>query len=228
MALGDAAPQRAGERLRRLMTAVAPEADWHTESLGVVTRRILRGRSQVIGELLDCVVTCPSCEEQMSIEVTVAELCGADLDDTEPDTVQITRGGITVVARPLTPADLDAAAGAASLDAARWKLIERCVLAVSPDVPVSDLEPELIAAIGCGIDEADPLVDPMLALVCPECDTGFVAGLDVTSFVYNELAARGSRLLYEVDALAQRYGWSESEILALSPERRARYVELVG
>ena len=41
-----------------------------------------------------------------------------------------------------------------------------------------------------------------------------------------EMAAR--RLLPEVHALASSYGWSEKEILALSPARRRSYIALLG
>jgi hypothetical protein len=35
-------------------------------------------------------------------------------------------------------------------------------------------------------------------------------------------------LLAEVHSLARAYGWTESEILALSPQRRSTYLEMVG
>ena len=42
-----------------------------------------------------------------------------------------------------------------------------------------------------------------------------------------ELEAQAKRLLRSVHVLASAYGWSESEILALSEARRDAYVELV-
>jgi hypothetical protein len=35
-------------------------------------------------------------------------------------------------------------------------------------------------------------------------------------------------LLREIEALARAYGWSEREILDLSPQRRHTYLELVS
>ena len=40
-------------------------------------------------------------------------------------------------------------------------------------------------------------------------------------------SARAGALLHEVHRLASAYGWSEAQILALSPARRAQYLALV-
>jgi len=230
IALGDAAPQGIDDRLERLMAVVQP-ADgaqpWRKQSLGAVTRAVLNARVEVIGETLECVATCPDCAESMSMEVTVSELCVAL---TPPATVQIRHDGIAVVGRAPTASDLAVAASQGSFGAARQSLIESCIVAAAKldgtPIPIADLAAAAIDAIGRAIDEADPLVDPSFALTCPECNDAFSASLDAASLVYGELAARGAELLYQVDALALRYGWSESEILSLSASRRDRYLEL--
>jgi hypothetical protein len=110
-------------------------------------------------------------------------------------------------------------------------LVDRCVTAAAVGgVPIAPagLSEDAICAVGELLDDLDPLADPVFALTCPECDADFEAALDAAGYVYGELSSRGRRLLYEVDALALRYGWSEAQILDLSPARRARYLELAG
>jgi hypothetical protein len=51
--------------------------------------------------------------------------------------------------------------------------------------------------------------------------------LDPADYFYRELAASSRRLLLQIHALAGAYGWTEAEILALSPPRRATYVKLI-
>jgi hypothetical protein len=51
---------------------------------------------------------------------------------------------------------------------------------------------------------------------------------DAGSFFWSELGAWARRLLHEIHSLARAYGWSESEILTLSPARRQAYLELIG
>jgi hypothetical protein len=50
---------------------------------------------------------------------------------------------------------------------------------------------------------------------------------DVGSFVWTEFSVWAQKRLEEVHLLASAYGWSEAEILELSPVRRRYYVEAV-
>jgi hypothetical protein len=74
--------------------------------------------------------------------------------------------------------------------------------------------------------EADPLAEVLVDHSCSACGGAFTADLDVGSFVWAELQARARRLMKEVDLLARAYGWTETEVLALSERRRAAYLEL--
>ena len=76
------------------------------------------------------------------------------------------------------------------------------------------------------MSEADPLAEVLVDVVCPGCETEFVADLDVGAFVWAEVHARARRLLHEVDVLARAYGWTEAEVLALGDQRREEYLTL--
>jgi hypothetical protein len=65
-------------------------------------------------------------------------------------------------------------------------------------------------------------------LTCPECGAQWSAPMDCGDVLWSELQVRAERLLLDVDALARAYGWSESQVLALSPTRRAAYLQLIG
>jgi hypothetical protein len=82
-------------------------------------------------------------------------------------------------------------------------------------------------AIGERLASADPLAETRLALACPSCHHAWDAGFDIGQFVWAEVEALARRVLWEVHALASAYGWSESITLALSPARRAMYLQLV-
>ena len=81
--------------------------------------------------------------------------------------------------------------------------------------------------IGERMAVADPLAETRLTLHCPKCEYDWEATLDIVAFVWAEIEARARRLLLEIHTLASAYGWSETQILALSENRRARYVEMV-
>jgi hypothetical protein len=45
--------------------------------------------------------------------------------------------------------------------------------------------------------------------------------------LWEEIASRAQRLMDDVHVLAQGYGWTEPEVLALSDARRTAYLERV-
>lgn len=75
--------------------------------------------------------------------------------------------------------------------------------------------------------EADPLVAFSVVCACPACGHETEREVDLEGLALQRLAARQRALLHEVHALASRYGWTESEIFAVTPARRARYLELI-
>jgi hypothetical protein len=66
-----------------------------------------------------------------------------------------------------------------------------------------------------------------LHLSCSACGGAWDRPLDIGQFLWDEISAEAHRLAREVHALARAYGWSEAEILGLSPRRRQLYLELV-
>jgi hypothetical protein len=76
--------------------------------------------------------------------------------------------------------------------------------------------------------EADPQAEVQLALACPACRHQWQVSFDIVSYFWSEINARSQRLLWEVHALASAYGWREADILAISPQRRQFYLEMVG
>ncbi|MDF3150290.1 hypothetical protein PBV88_56420, partial [Streptomyces sp. T21Q-yed] len=76
------------------------------------------------------------------------------------------------------------------------------------------------------VEAADPGADVTLNIACAECGEATRAELDIASYLWTELDAWARDLLLDVHLLATSYGWSEPEILALSPLRRRYYLEL--
>ena len=66
------------------------------------------------------------------------------------------------------------------------------------------------------------------SLTCQGCGHEWAAVFDIVTFFWAELVAQAKRLLREVHQLARAYGWRESEILAMSSQRRHTYLELVN
>lgn len=229
LALGDAVPSGPFGHVCAVVDAARPEmAESRTAiAFGALHRELLRVRAAAVGPLIDATARCPTCDESLSLDIVVA-----DLIDHQPavQPLRIERDGIRVTGRVPTLGDLLAVADLDSVAAARSELIRRVVTAHRGDIAmdVNEVPADVIGEMASMLDSADPLADLQFALQCVECGSDFVANFDVGPFVHTELAAKGGELVYEIDALAMRYGWTEDQILAIPERRRRRYLELAG
>jgi hypothetical protein len=181
-----------------------------------------RCRAELFGETIAGLARCPRCG--CAVEVAVA------LHD-EADAPPLPLGNDGWFALPdhdgvecrlPTSLDLAAIAGCNGVAAARDLLRARCIRSVTV-LDVASHE-----AADAEISERAGLAALTVDLACPTCEHQWRLDLDIAAFLWDELSAIANRLLREVDTLARRYGWSESEILGLSEARRARYMELLG
>ncbi len=112
----------------------------------------------------------------------------------------------------------------------RKALLHSCIIEVRRNgVQASaELVPESVAIeLSAHMAEIDPQGDIQLSLVCPKCDRRWDAVLDIASYLWSEINAWALRTLREIDVLATAYGWTETEILRLSPWRRQAYLEII-
>lgn len=111
----------------------------------------------------------------------------------------------------------------------RGALLARCLVSAVHDgvaVAAGDLPGPVQRRIADAVEAADPGADLALNVACPECGAATRAELDIASYLWTELDAWARDVLLDVHLLATAYGWSEPEILALSPLRRRYYLEL--
>ncbi len=85
-----------------------------------------------------------------------------------------------------------------------------------------------VAELSAQLDALDPGAVLGFALNCPACGHGWSAAIDVGCALWSELQRAAERALIEIDALARAYGWTERDVLSLSPVRRAAYLQLAG
>ncbi|WP_394437033.1 hypothetical protein [Streptomyces sp. SGAir0957] len=149
--------------------------------------------------------------------------------------LRVDEDGWSVTFRLPTAGDLAAVEAAEPDDPARARslLITRCAVAAERDgspVAVGELPallPERVRhRVAEAAAQADPGADVLLNVACPDCGHHTRAELDIASYLWTELDAWARDTLLDVHLLATAYGWSEPEILALSPLRRRYYLEL--
>jgi hypothetical protein len=198
-------------------------------SVGQRNTQLLRTRQLTIGNQLEGLVTCPQCSETLEFNVNVSQLL---LPEPELPVREVTLDAWQVRFRLPDSTDLAALLACShDIPAARQVLIERCLLAASQDGkerPMHDLPETVILQAVEAMGEADPQADMRFSLSCQGCGHEWSAVFDIVSFFWAEVSAQAKRLLREVHQLASAYGWRESEILAMSSQRRHTYLEFVS
>jgi hypothetical protein len=229
--------EQQGETLLATLLAAAfdpPDVPWLELPLGTRDAALLSVYEPAGTGIIETVATCPSCATVVDVSVDAAALAapygppGDAWSRRGPDRgwFEVTLGAgpdrRTVQARQPAAADLIAAAGATDVAEARTVLVERCTRQSDGILA----EPEALDAIATELDRRDPLADVRIDVVCGECGDRWPTRLDVAALVWAQVRRRAHALLVEIDALAQRYGWSEAEILSLPARRRRTYLDL--
>ncbi len=222
-----------------LLAAACPETS--TElltqlSIGQRDTYLLTLREWLFGSEIVSLATCPQCGERLELMFNLADIRVS----THAETVEVLILNVAnyqVQFRLPNSGDLIAMQTVSSyrdrqnIQAMRRFLLERCLLKVesqSLEVSVSDLSTDLQDAVVAKMAEADPQADVQLALCCPACNHQWQATFDIVAFLWSEINAWAYRTLREVHTLASAYGWREADILAMSPQRRQFYLEMVG
>ncbi|AXE75704.1 hypothetical protein [Streptomyces atratus] len=195
--------------------------------LSAVNSLLLEMRCGAFGDALPCTADCPACGDSLDVTVAVGELRpgeaggGTGEGGAVPATGTLTAYGMTVTYRALTGRDVRDVDPTAPR--ARQALLRRCVVDVSP--PADDLPDEVLEQVARRLPGLDPGADTVLTLNCPQCGHCWEAALDIADHLWTDVSGYAHRLLHEVHALARAYGWSEADVLSISPTRRHFYLE---
>jgi hypothetical protein len=118
-------------------------------------------------------------------------------------------------------------------DLSRWCLAQPATRVQAMRMMLDDLivdgrpKPNEEPAIADAIIACDPLVALTVAAECPACGHSQDVAVDVEGLVLTHFGGRQRAMLYDVHRLATRYGWTERQVLAVPPSRRAAYLALI-
>jgi hypothetical protein len=215
------------------MAAAYPDAT--TESLsdlpvGERDRRLIDLRSAVFGEQITSVVSCPACHEKLDLEFRTSDVRQPGLEFESPDFL-LEIDGFEVSFRLPTTRDVGVVLQSSGdpEDAAR-ALLARCIQRVVVDGEpgsIDDLTVDARNQVMSAMEDADPQSHVEIGVTCPSCDHVWDETFDILSFFWTEIEALAIRLMQEVHLLASTYGWSETEILAMHPQRRNMYLNMI-
>ena len=168
-----------------------------------------------------------TCAELIEVELSMEEIVQLQPPDEHDTGFRIPVNGTDCFFRKPTGSDqlhwLEASF--ADEDEAAAAMIR--TLWVSPPEPELPLDPKNIETIDEGMKEMDPLVHFNITVCCPLCSEKSACAVDLEDFLLRRLHKVQQGLLYDIHCLASSYHWSEGQILALSPRRRAYYLSLI-
>jgi hypothetical protein len=224
-------------RACRLIDSVLGSVEGAAEALPLGRRdaQLLELQRALFGPRLEALAQCPHCGERLELNLRVDDLrvddpeTSADAAGLDP-AVALDFQGYHLRCRLPDSRDLAEAAQVSDVERARETLMQRCLLEArfgDTAVDPHELPNAVIDQLGQALSDADPQANTELTMQCPACEHAWSEPFDIASYLLDSLAHWAERCLDQVHTLAQAYGWSEAQILALSPARRARYIERV-
>jgi hypothetical protein len=198
-------------------------------TIGECDQRLLHLRERLFGSRINAIAHCPGCNETLELSFNVADVYVGQTAQAPPK-LTIEKENYTVAFRLPQTLDLTALDQDADVLENRRRLLERSILSArlgAMEISIDELPNDIVEEISAQMAKADPQAEILIAARCPHCAHQWKAPLDVGAFLWAELNAWATRVLREVHLLAQSYGWSESDILALSPTRRRLYLEML-
>lgn len=223
--------QRTPRRALALLSGAAPESTEVELAAMPIGRRdasLLDLRERLFGSAFSGVTSCPACGEEIELAFEANEVRREP--SFESPSLQVDEGAYRVEVRLPSTKDLAAIDAMDDLEAARARLFAACVTRATlhgEPIAAHDLPARVVDLVTARMAQADPQADVQLDVDCPACAHAWREPFDVVTFLWNELSVFARRLLGEVHELASAYGWSEAQILDLSPARRNAYLEML-
>jgi hypothetical protein len=236
-------------RCVRRLGGLGPLSEDSARELRVGDRQylLIKLRQLTFGDKVEMVVRCPwpDCGEASDIDFSISDVpvrdagASAWLSEVElsPEAAESSGFGLErlrVCFRLPTGADQELLSPALAHNEAQAlsALLARCVQSIgeeaaSPEL-VARLSPSARRELERAMESATPGFDLTMEAKCSECGRAFAAPFDAQDFLLGE--ARGSRdlLMREIHYLAYHYHWSETDILAMSRDRRRGYIEILA
>jgi hypothetical protein len=206
------------ERALSLLAAACPDVNaeqlWAL-SIGQRDARLIALREALFGPDFEALASCPRCDRQLELNFSIADF---HLDSQPEPDQEVTLNADGGVLRLRVPNSQDVL-----MASSREQLLQLCL----PGVNVDHLPAEIVEAVEQKIVECDPLADIRMLISCRDCRHEWRVVFDIVSFLWSEVESWVGRILNEVHTLASAYGWSERDILSLSPARRQLYLNMV-
>jgi hypothetical protein len=220
------------DRALTILATALPDADRDrliAMSVGRRDSRLMDVWEANFGPGVSGVAECPECGETLEWALDVDDIRSPQASVGEGEPNRLILEGYELLYRMPDSTDLAAVALGGTVAGGRAALLRRCVLEARRDgtrVEPDTLPEEAVLGLAAEMEARDPQAETLLDFECPACEARWQVLFDVLVFLWAEIQGRARRLLGEVHDLARVYGWSEEDILRMSPVRRRFYLEI--
>lgn len=201
-------------------------------SIGQRDKRLLHLRESLFGQHLFNTAVCPQCDQRMEWESCIADFVDQTTENsTTVNKFDLNADGYSLQFRLPNSLDIAAVVNSGNNEKAQQNLLSRCLLKIDHDgksCEPGQLPDSIIQQVIEQIEILDPHADIRIKLNCSECAHSWDVLFDIDSFLWTEINDWAEKMLQTVHKLAAAYGWSESDILKLSPVRRQLYIGMLG
>ncbi len=222
------------QRVLLLLAAAYPELtvnDILKWSIGQRDARLLELREYLFGPKLFNSAVCPNCQQRLEWENQVADFQAQDLEnDCLEAPFNLEHDGYALEFRLPNSLDVMSIVDCENLAQVRSTLISRCIIKseiAGKHCEAHDLSGNVITAFEKRLEQLDPQADINISLQCCECEHSWEVQFDIAAILWSELNDWAVKTLQTVYLLASHYGWSEQQILSLTPLRRRLYLRML-
>lgn len=215
---------------RRELIAATGASEVGALEIGSANRRLLQLHRSLFGSRIACLAECPTCDSELELDIDSDSLLVPE-PSRAPQPLLLQVGEWEVSFRLPTEGDIEAARAENDLLAAESTLLHRCVESCrqcEETTTISLAPPEVRTLISARMEESDPLAIIDFELCCASCGHVWSSMLEPDVFIWMQLNAWANRMVRHVHTLATAYGWSELDIVRMSPMKRQLYLDLVA
>jgi len=199
---------------------------------------LLQIHEQIMGPDLAGLADCPNCGETMELNLSIPDIqIKSEPEISASNSLSISESGYEIKTlgyvvgfRLPDSTDQEAILHFKDPAKARTEILRRCIWRArfdDEDIEAIKLPAQITDLIAENMARIDPQADVLLKIRCTSCNHEWDCIFDISSFLWKELNGWSHKILLEIHTIAQSYGWSEAEILSLSPWRRRHYLEMI-
>lgn len=187
-------------------------------TIGERDQLLIKAYQALFGSEIEVFSSCSACSCELELLVDLNELLAADYEVDANSEIEL--HGKQLLVEPIRVGDLKQVK---RIGYEKW---------IDEKLSQAKIASKLITQEGrneyaARLSELDPQADICLEFECVECQFSWIDPFDIASQLWFRFDATCKRLLAAVHSLASAYGWTETEVLAMSPWRREVYLNMV-